>query len=115
MANQKNFLAPYAVLTAGDMSTATLTSLVTDIRYQDSVCAQAVWSGTTPVGTLDIQGSLDQTTWTSIVSPAAAVTGNTGSLLFDLFALSFPYIRFVYTKTSGTGSLTIKVGAKSLG
>lgn len=123
--SRKNVLPAYNVITAGDMSLASLTSLPTNIQFLDNVCFQLVWTGT-PTGTFSIQGSLTHQqdslgnvsnvgTWDNIsLSPAPVAVGSAGDILIDMNQLSFPWIRVVYTKTSGTGTLTATVGGKML-
>lgn len=104
------------------MSQATLTSAVTSVQYLDNISVQAIWTGT-PTGTITLQGSLDYArdsygnvtnsgTWDTFVSATNQPAGSAGSNLFDLNQLSFPYIRLLYTKVSGTGVLNVYVGGK---
>jgi len=122
---RKDVLKIYQVITNGDMSQATLTSKVTGIQYMDNIPIQLNFTGT-PTGTFAVQGSLDYSqdfqgnvtsvgNWVPLVlSPSPAATGAAGSILLDLNQLSFPWIRVVYTKTSGTGTLNAFVGGKML-
>lgn len=128
MSGRKNVLPPFQTINAGDMSQASITSSVTSIQYLDNICIELIWSGTSPIGTIAIQGSLNHAqdaqgnvtvagTWVPMViggSPTQAVSGNSGSMLFDLSQLSFPYIRIVYTKTSGIGTLDGYIGGKQI-
>lgn len=112
--SRKLVTLPYSVLTNGDMSTASLTTDVVPIQYGDSVGFQLVWTGS-PTGTFDVQGSLDQVTWTSItLSASISAAGSGDHALIDMFALSFPWIRVVYTKGSGTGTLNVLATVKNL-
>lgn len=117
-------LPPFQVITNGDMSTASITSTISDIRNIDNVAYELTWSGTSPVGTVAVNGSLDYDpttptlkpgTWTSLtLSPSPAVSGNTGSILINMTGLAFPFIQVVYTKTSGTGTLQAYVSGKAV-
>lgn len=122
--NSKNFLSPVKVIDAGDMSQATITSSVTDIRYLDNVSIQCIFTGT-PTGSFALEGSLDYLrvnaqvtnsgTWTPItLSSTPAASGSAGNILLDLNQLSFPYIRIVYTKSSGTGVLNVYISGKAV-
>lgn len=103
------------VLSGGDMSQASLTSPVVSLLTTDDVGLQLIWTGT-PTGTFDVQVSCDNANWTSVtLSPAPAAAGSASNAYVDLSLLSAPYMRVVYTKTSGTGSLTIYLAAKELG
>lgn len=122
----KNVLNAFKTVTAGDLS-ANLTSPVTDIRYLDNIAIQLIFTGT-PTGTFVVQGSLDYMrafseearavnagTWTTItLGSTLAASGAAGNILVDLNQLSFPYIRVVYTRTSGTGSLDMWVEGKAV-
>jgi hypothetical protein len=117
---QKNTLAVYHSVTDGDMS-ASITSPVTTITWLDNVAVQLIWTGA-PVGTFAVQGCLDYNaathapgTWVDIVlSPAPAAAGTASSALVDMNQLSFPYIRVVYTRASGTGTLNVYIAAKEV-
>lgn len=123
----KNTLPPFPTINGdGDMS-ADITSPVTDIRFIDNVALLLKWTGT-PVGTFAVQGSVDYVaalpnasrvanagTWTSLtLSPTPSAAGSADHVLIDLPALGFPFIRVVYTRTSGTGTLTMYISGKAV-
>lgn len=67
----------------------------------------------THVGTLTIQGSIDKTNWNAIpfydstgalVTSVSAASGSPFDESFDI-QTNLPYLRAVYTRGSGTGSL----------
>lgn len=133
--SRKNALLPVKTITDGDMSTASLTSLVTEIQYLDDIAIQLDWTGA-PVGTFAIQVSstfkrYDPTnkitaagTWTplvltywngSIFVTDTSIPTSVGSPIFlDLALLSAPFVRIVYTKGSGTGTLQCTISGKML-
>lgn len=136
MSRAKN-LPVYQNITAGDMSTASITSAVTSIQYMDDVGLQLNWSGA-PVGTFQVQVSMDYSqdlsspanvtnagNWVPLTltywDGAAFVTGvdiptSVGSPIYiDLALLSAPWMRAVYTRVSGSGTLSGYVAAKQLG
>lgn len=122
---RKNVLVPFQTITNGDMSAASITSLVSEIQYLDDIAIQMNWSGS-PVGTFAIQGSLDYAqdyagnvtnagNWIALtLNPIPAATGSSGNWLVNLDGLSFPAIRLVYTKTSGTGTLNAFISGKEI-
>ncbi len=110
---QKAVLSPYQIITAGDVSQATITSLATNIKLIDNVCMELVWTGT-PVGTFQLLGSVTGNNYFPIALTPTAPAGSSGGTLVDLNQLSFPWIKLVYTKTSGTGTLNAWIGGKQL-
>lgn len=103
------------------MSLASLTSEVTCIAFLDNIGIQLNFTGA-PVGAFDIQVSIDYDkdkgipgTWLSLpLTPAPSAAGAPGSIYLDLNQLSAPFIRVVYTKTSGTGTLNSFISGKML-
>lgn len=124
MSSRKNILKPFQIITNGDMSTASITSRVTSIQYLDNICIELFWTGS-PVGTFAVQGSLDYAQdefgnvtntghWVPMALNPSPSTAAGSPILIDMNQLSFPYIRVIYTKTSGTGTLQGYVGGKQL-
>jgi hypothetical protein len=85
---------------------------------------QVTWSGTTPIGTIQVQTSLDYSqnvngsvrnagTWNAmpfLISTGELVTsmdvnGNTGIGTIDISSSAAYAIRVVYNRTSGTGTM----------
>lgn len=119
--SRKNNLLQFHSIVNGDMSLSSLTSAVTSIQFLDNIGIQANFSGS-PVGVLAIQVSADYAqdyegnvlnpgNWAPISS--SSMTGGS-PIYFDLNQLSAPWIRAVYTKTSGTGTLNVFITAKML-
>lgn len=99
-----------------DLSQSSVTSNTTNVTYGDNIGIAVNWTGTSPVGTLDIQVSNDGTTWLSLDFGAAiAISGNTGNHLLNIKQLPYAQIRAVYTKTSGTGTLFASLTSKQVG
>jgi hypothetical protein len=93
------------LLTAGDMSQATLTTASQQVDLAFGFSVQAIATGA-PVGALKLQISLDGTNFVDYPSSSQAVSA-AGSFIWNVADVMFRYFRVVYTKTSGTGSLTI--------
>lgn len=88
------------------------------------------WTGTSPVGTVSVQGSNDYSqdaegnvrnagTWNVLTLNYAGsavtsvpVTGNTGNGLIDVTATGIYAVRLIYTAVSGSGNLTVTMVAK---
>lgn len=111
------------------MSATSITSAPTVLQGLTKLAYAASWSGTSPVGTLAVQGSGDYAigangvvsvagTWTTMtlnLNGAAVsslpVSGNTGSALIDMETAVYA-IRLVYTKASGIGTLSATINGK---
>lgn len=128
--SSRPLIRPFPVIANGDMSQASLTSTVTIIDNISMLSYTLSWSGSSPVGTVSVQGSNDYTqnaaggtgnagTWTTLIlnnggspSPTIPITGNTGTAAIDITATAFYALRLVYTKASGTGNLQVMAAAK---
>lgn len=102
---------------------ASIIGPVTSVQFLDNIGFQFNFTGT-PVGTFDVQVSADHSqdlegnvtvagNWTSIpfsTQPAAAGAGAT--IYIDINQISAPYMRAIYTRTSGTGTLNAFITAK---
>lgn len=83
------------------------------------------WTGSSPVGVVSVQGSNDfklgnqnqvinPGTWNTLTLnyggsavTTVPVTGSTGSGMIDITMTGIYALRLVYTRTSGTGNLTV--------
>jgi hypothetical protein len=110
---------------------ANITSLPTILSNLSLPSYSVSWTGTTPVGTLQVQVSDDYSlnpngtvnnpgTWAtmplilnSAIVTTIPVSGNTGNGVIDINgSTSAQAMRLVYTAASGTGTLTALVKAK---
>lgn len=98
------------LLINGDMSQSSLTSLEQILDNNAAYCVQMYWTGTAPVGSISIQGSVFGSVFTEIVN--FSVLGNSGTAMLNAEKGNYVYIQAVYTKVSGTGSLNIDCSAK---
>jgi hypothetical protein len=123
-------LNPQSVITNGDMSQATLTSLVTIIQKVSMFSYSIAWTGSSPVGTAVIQVSNDYSenaaggvanpgTWNTLVfesggstTNSIAISGNSGNAMVDILQTGTYAVRVQYTKVSGTGSLNVVIAGK---
>lgn len=95
----------YAVITSGGSISANFTSDSWSTEDADKYVLQLVFSGSSPTGTFALQGSVDGTTWTTVTTQAVSADG---SILWESGLCAIPIIRVIYTRTSGTGTVTIK-------
>lgn len=113
MSGRKNVLPPYKSLSAGDLSQATVTSAATNIEGYDNVAIQINATGS-PTGTFAVQASVDAVNWVDIDLPSTpTLTGSADEILVNMTGLAFPYLRTVYTRSSGSGSADVWVTGKA--
>ena len=87
----------------------------------EGIAIDARWSGGgTPIGTLKVQVSNDPEStadasivWTDYTGSSLSVSGNSGSIMYDIAPHNFNLIRVVYTRTSGSASMDIIVNRRS--
>lgn len=123
----KTFLKPFKVLSSGDMSQDSLTSEITSVQGVDNIAYQFIFTGN-PIGVFTIEVSADYAPgtgpnsapanpghWDPLpITPAMVAAGTDGSVFVDLNQMGCPYIRAVYTRTSGSGSLDMIITAKAI-
>lgn len=125
MSGRKNTLLSFQNIISGNMALTSITSAVTSIQFLDNIGVQLNFTGT-PTGTFDIQVSADYAqdsfgnvtnagNWIGLTFGTAPVASGAASTIYlDLNQLSAPWLRVVYTKTSGTGTLNGFVTGKML-
>lgn len=116
MGSMRNSRGTFTFNNTGDMSQTTLTSTtklgnVGDIRQDRFIMPYIKWTGTSPVGSAQLQLSPNNTDWAN-VGAAIPVSGNAGTFFWDEIDTGAHWLRVVYTKTSGTGTLTGGYSAK---
>lgn len=109
----------FALLTAADLSFSQ-TSNPLFVEDYDRGSIQATFSGS-PVGTVSLQISNDQgvnptsnpadvkgvVNWTTLPAYTQAISAS-GSVVWSLEEITWSWARISYTRTSGTGSLTVR-------
>jgi hypothetical protein len=98
---QKFILQP-AVSAASDILTPAPLFLG-DEKYFD---IQAVFTGVDVVGTFKLQQSVDGTNFVDLSGKSTSVTGSATAIQGDNVA-QYPWVRFVWDYTSGTGNITV--------
>jgi hypothetical protein len=113
--------------TSGDMSQATVTIGPLNVQAGAAACIQIAWSGS-PTGTLQLQGttgaptsggSSQAATWPgpwSNVGTAVSLPLSTGgtSYVWDIVSTGLSAFQVVYTRTSGTGTITTAQGQQKV-
>lgn len=102
------------LISGGNLS-GDITSSVQNLNAVHHIAVQFVWTGaSSPVGTVELQGSNDNSTFTSISDSVLAVSGSSGSCLINYDFPNFGYVRVKYTRTSGSGgTVTCTINGKS--
>ncbi len=130
----KNVTPPFALLSSlaiTGTSVVTTTS-ATSILYKDNVAIEYSFVGNA-TGQIDIQvsnsfnpgqpesaGSLNSGVWTSIAQTAPntlpyTLGSGTSSVAVNLNQLGFAWLRTQWTNSSGSGTMSLNIAAKSLG
>ena len=94
-------------LTASMGSSSTLGTI--DISEANYVAAQYVWTGN-PVGQITLSLSNDNVNFVDYDTPTPGGTPSTS--IMEGKIMPFKYIKIAYTRTSGTGTLTVYVSGK---
>jgi hypothetical protein len=94
------------ILTAGDVS-GNLTSDVIDLRFNYGFAVQCLFTGA-PTGNVIIQGSNDESNWSTITTIA---TSGTTTLASNNDGIFWPYVR-VTKAAGGTGTMTVTITIK---
>lgn len=90
-------------IAAGDMSLASLT-FTTYLAGLRAFSLQVSYTGA-PVGTLDLSGSNDNSTFIVLNGTSTSITA-AGATLYNMVDQNYLYYKLTYTKQSGTGTLT---------
>lgn len=113
---RKNVVKSYKMIDQGDIS-GNVTSEVTNVTNLDKASIRVDWSGTSPVGTLEVQArNGEKESFFAIdMGSTINITGNSGDHQLIFNELPFTDIRLVYTSTSGTGNIDAVITAKVVG
>jgi len=120
---RKNVLERYQLVTDGAMA-STITSPVVTIKFLDNILVEFVSTGA-PDGTYEIQLSADYLqdpygnvlnagNWTPLTLNPVPTIAAAGVVVIDCNQMSAPYLRAVWTPTSGSGVLNVFVSAKEI-
>lgn len=113
---RKEVLRKYRLLNAVSMASDILSDPV-DVTYQDDLGLQISWTGA-PVGKIDIMMSVsgDPADYFAITLPVGMTqpSGTPDGYLFELNECPYPNYKIAYTRTSGTGNLTVWICGKEI-
>lgn len=113
------------IITAGSMGAST-NSIGIDLNQILNCSIQAVWTGT-PTGTLKIQVSNDNVpygtssnpsanvvNWTDYTGSSQSLSGSAGNFVWNMLDSGYRWIRLVYTRSSGTGTINAAIVGKGI-
>jgi hypothetical protein len=107
----KDFVNPFVLMAAGNMSGNLVSNSVETIQF-DNLGFQFIWTGN-PTGLFGVDISLDNTNWSPLpLSPTLTASGSPGNNYLDLIQTTAKYVRCTYAATSGTGTLKILTDKK---
>lgn len=92
------------ILVNGASMAADVTSAAQDLSFYWVFSMQAVFTGS-PVGSIELQASNDNVTFTTISGTNTAVSA-ASNIMWNVENAGYKYVRVFYDATSGTGSLT---------
>lgn len=103
----------YDLLVGASMA-ADVASNRIEITGISAVAIVAVYTGS-PVGTIKLQASVreDNTDWNDVADSSFSIS-SAGIYTWNYDPVAVPYLRVVYTRTSGTGALSAAVFKKGL-
>jgi hypothetical protein len=110
---RKNALLPVHLLSGQSMG-ASVTGPWTDIGWLDNLVFNIAFTGT-PTGTFAVQASPDQTLVQQIeLSGTPTASGAADDIRIEMNQVPDKFIRLVYTRTSGTGTLSCWISGKEV-
>ncbi len=102
------------------ITNATTESAAIHAQFYTSASLQVWFSDNAAAGTIKFQGSNDKPTelsgvapthWNDLPSPASQVVASGATTLIPSVALDYEYIRVVWTRTGGGGTVTARLKA----
>ena len=99
-------------LTAQSMA-ATVTGASTNVLYTDRVAYQINWTGSA-VGIFTVEGSNDEVVWTNLPLSTSVTADNAADDAVIEVETALKFVRLLYTRTSGTGTLNAYITAKAI-
>lgn len=102
----KNYVLADAISLASTVATDAV-----PITQYFGLSLQLVWTGT-PAGDFTVEYSNDDVTYVADSSSSSAAGGAAGTALYNVFEQYSKYARVKFTRSGGTGTLTVVVNGK---
>lgn len=95
-------------LSFGPSLNSSTNSAVEDLSQDFGFSAQVSFTGAALNGSFKLQASNDNSNWVDVSSSSQAVTALTGSssVLWNIDAAYYNYVRIAWTNSSGTGTIS---------
>lgn len=93
-----------------------LTSETINLNSVEGYSVQFSWSaGAAPVGLVKLQGSNleDDANFIDIDDSTVNLNGSSGNIMMDVATHSYKFVKALYVRTSGSGTMTITAVARS--
>ena len=114
--SRKNVIKSYKMFDETSMASSQ-TSVTVNVINLDIASIFFEWSGSSPVGVLTLQARNGEGgTWYDLdMGGTMSVSGASGSHQLQLTEIFFTDLQLIYTRSSGTGSMTATITAKTIG
>lgn len=112
--SRKNFLTPFPVIASQSMG-ADINGEVTDVSGMDNIAFDFRWTGT-PTGDFQVQARVGESgEWFALdIGTGFSCAGSAGNHQVNLNQLPFTHVRPRYIRSSGTGTLTVRISGKAV-
>lgn len=107
--DQPLFVSNVLALNAVSLATTTQ-SVAIDVKEATNVGIQAIATGASISGTVQMQVSCDGTNWAASSASINLATTPIGAT--NIALLAFPFVRALFTTAGGTGSVTVYICTK---
>lgn len=111
----KKVMFPVQIIANVSMG-ASVTSPVIDASYQDNVGLEIAWTSANAEGTITIEASNSGDTFYALTFDPALTqpSSNNGGYLVNLNQFPYAFYRVKYTRSSGTGTLSVWASSKEV-
>lgn len=111
----KKVMLPVQILQAASMG-ATVSSATIDATFQDNIGLEIAWTSANAVGVITVEASNSGDNFYPLTFDPALTqpASDNGGYLVNLNQLPYAYYRVTYTRTSGTGTLSVWATSKEI-
>jgi hypothetical protein len=91
---------------------ATVVSLTKDLETLVGYSIQINWSSSSLVGTFTLEASNDNVNFTAIANTSQAISGSSGTHIYNAVLFHYEYVRCRFERVSGSGTMEMKFTAR---